>query len=232
MLARVLPNIRKAADIKILAPKIEGFSRPSGVRFRTFSGFVPLSGLSLGYQTTLAWTMDLAWRLFREYPKSRDPLAEPAIVIIDEIDLHLHPFWQRTIMDDLSQVFPRTQFIATAHSPLMVQSEPKVNLAVVRKKGDEVLIENEPHVVESWRVDQILNSELFGLTYSRDKETEELFRERERLLRKSRLNVAEKAKLMRIDRQVAALPTEAPEDEEALGFIKKASSLLKRYETL
>lgn len=231
ILARVLPNIQKAADIKILAPKIEGFSEPSGVRFKTFSGLVPLSGLSLGYQTTLALTTDLAWRLFREYPKSRDPLAEPAIVIIDEIDLHLHPVWQRTIMDDLSQVFPSTQFIATAHSPLMVQSEPNANLAVVQRKGDEVIIDNEPHVVESWRVDQILNSELFGLPYSRDKETEELFVEREKLLAKSSLSPAEKAKLKRLDKQVAGLPTEAPEDEAALEFITKAAPLLKRYGT-
>jgi energy-coupling factor transporter ATP-binding protein EcfA2 len=230
ILARVLPNIQKAANIKIFAPKIEGTSRPSGVRFRTFSGLVPLSGLSLGYQTTLAWTTDLAWRLFREYPKSRDPLAEPAIVIIDEIDLHLHPVWQRTIMEDLSRVFPSTQFIATAHSPLMVQSEPNANLAVVKRKGEEVVIENEPHVVESWRVDQILNSELFGLKYSRDKETEELLLEREKLLNKTTLSLAEKAKLKRIDEQVSNLPTESPEDEVALGFIRKAASVMKRYE--
>jgi energy-coupling factor transporter ATP-binding protein EcfA2 len=229
VLAHVLPDVQRASHIKILGPKIEGISGPSGVRFKTFSGVVALSGLSLGYQTTLAWTMDLAWRLFRNYPSSKDPLAEPAIVLIDEIDLHLHPLWQRTIMDHLSEVFPRTQFVATAHSPLMVQSAPNANLAVVQKVGDQVVISNEPHVVKTWRVDQILNSELFGLHFSRDKDTEMLFRERERLIDKKRLTRPEKIKLNRIDKEIASLPTETPEDEAALGFIRKAASLLKKY---
>jgi Predicted ATP-binding protein involved in virulence len=229
VLTQVLPDVRRASDIKILAPKIEGISAPSGVRFKTFSGFVPLSALSLGYQTTLAWTTDLAWRLFRNYPDSGNPLEEPAIVIIDEIDLHLHPLWQRDIMDQLGEIFPRTQFIATAHSPLMVQSAPNANFAVLKRDKEEVVISNDPHVVKSWRIDQILNSELFGLPYSRDKETEKLFYEREKLLDKSYLTDYDKAKLKRIDEKVAELPTEAVEDQTTADFIKRATSLIKRY---
>jgi hypothetical protein len=229
MLAQVLPDVRRASDIKILAPKIEGVSAASGVRFKTFSGLVPLSALSLGYQTTLAWTTDLAWRLFRNYPNSRNPLEEPAIVLIDEIDLHLHPLWQRDIMDQIGEIFPQTQFIATGHSPLMVQSAPNANFAVLRREKEEVVISNDPHVVKSWRVDQILNSELFGLPYSRDKETEKLFHERERLLDKRTLTNSDKAKLKRIDDKVAELPTETVEDKSASDFIRRATSLIQRY---
>jgi energy-coupling factor transporter ATP-binding protein EcfA2 len=229
ILAHVLPDDLKAADIKILGPKIEGFSTPSGVRFKTFSGLVALSALSLGYQTTLAWTTDLAWRLFRNYPDSRDPLAEPAIVLIDEIDLHLHPLWQRTIMDHLSQVFPSTQFIATAHSPLMVQSAPNANLAVLHKTRNEVVIENDPEVVGSWRVDQILNSELFEVPISRDAKTEALFAERTKLLDRIQRGPSEELRLKQLERQLAELPTASEdEDQKAMDLIRKAATILKR----
>lgn len=229
ILARVLPDINTARDIKILAPKIETESSLSGVRFKTFSGVVALSALSLGYQTTLAWTIDLAWRLFRHYTESRNPLAEPAIVLIDEIDLHLHPLWQRTIMDDLSVLFSNTQFIATAHSPLMVQSAPTANLAVLHKKNNEVLIENDPEIARNWRVDQILNSELFNLPNSRDAKTERLFAERSQLLGRIQRSPAEERRLKDIERELAYLPTaQDPEDQRAMDLVRKAAAILKR----
>jgi predicted ATP-binding protein involved in virulence len=230
ILAVVLPDIEKAEDIKILTPRIvDDSNRPHGVRFKTFSGLVPLSALSLGYQTTLAWTVDLAWRLFRRYNNSRNPLAEPAIVLIDEIDLHLHPLWQRTIMDDLSRLFSKTQFIATAHSPSMVQAAPTANLAVVQKEKDEVRIENEPEVVRSWRVDQILTSELFGVPNSRGPDTERLFRERSELLNRIRRGPAEENRLKQLESELARIPTaEDPEDQKAMDIIRKAAALLKR----
>ena len=65
----------------------------------------PLSGLSLGYQTTLTWIIDLALRLYDRYPDSSNPLVEPGIVLIDNIDLHLHPRWQRRMMADITEAF-------------------------------------------------------------------------------------------------------------------------------
>lgn len=231
LLAQVLPDLDNATDIEINAPKMLSTSTgPSGVRIKTFSGSVPLSALSLGYQTTLAWTLDLAWRLFAHYPKSANPLEEPAVVLIDEIDLHLHPLWQRTIMDSLTELFPRAQFIATAHSPLMVQSAPCANLVVVQKDNDEVRIINEPDVVRSWRVDQILTSELFGVPASRDRATEKLFKEKESLLDKPSLSTAEKARLSKIDSEIAALDTaESAEDRKAMELIRDAAALLKKH---
>lgn len=226
LITQILPDIENPKSIEIYAPNILNISNQlSGVRFKTYSGLVPLTALSLGYQTTLAWVLDLALRLFRNSPKSNSPLEEPAIVLIDEIDLHLHPLWQQTIMDDLSHLFPRVQFIATAHSPLMVQSSPEANLVLVQKEEDQVLIENRPHVVKSWRVDQILTSELFGVKNVRDKETEELFKEKYKLVNKKTLNEAEKFRLDEIDRKLMRLDTATrPEDQEALDIIRRAAA--------
>src|SRR5262249_53946197 len=60
------------------------------VEFKTPYGWVPLRQLGYGYQTLIAWVADLVSRLVERYPDSPDPLAEPAVVLVDEIDLHLH----------------------------------------------------------------------------------------------------------------------------------------------
>ena len=233
VLAQVLPDpkIKDASDIEINPPKILSTStEPGGVLINTFSGLVPLTALSLGYQTTLAWTIDLAWRLFSHYPKSSNPLAQPAVVLIDEIDLHLHPLWQRTIMDHLTELFPRVQFIATAHSPLMVQAAPNANLAVVQKQDNEVRIVNDPDVVKSWRVDQILTSELFCVPASRDARTENLFKEKETLLDKLSLDSAEQVRLQEINAEIESLDTaESKADQEAMNLIREAAGLLKKH---
>ena len=85
--------------------------------------------------------VDLAVRMFRRYPNSFDPLSEHAIVLVDEIDLHLYPRWQRTIMSFLSDRFPNTQFIVTAHSPLVVQAAKDANIVLLRREGDRVIID-------------------------------------------------------------------------------------------
>lgn len=88
ILASVLPDIEHDEGVEILGPAVFG-SEPSGVRFRTPYGPVPLSGLSLGYQTTLTWIVDLALRLFERYPENNDPLSAPGIVLIDNIEVHV-----------------------------------------------------------------------------------------------------------------------------------------------
>lgn len=79
-----------------------------------------LSQLSAGYRNMLALVMDFARRLAQANPDMENPLAAEAILMIDELDLHLHPTWQQRIIPDLKKVFPNTQIIATTHSPEVV----------------------------------------------------------------------------------------------------------------
>ena len=77
--------------------------------------------LSDGERGVLALVLDLARRLSQANPTLDDPLSEGhAVVLIDEIDLHLHPKWQRQIVHNLTAAFPRCQFIATTHSPQVI----------------------------------------------------------------------------------------------------------------
>ena len=231
-LAAILPDIQTSKDIKIFGPDLGSTSQKSGVRFQTQYGEVPLSALSLGYQTVTALALDIAWRLIQRNPLHSSPLAQPAIVLIDEIDLHLHPLWQRQIMSTLSHHFPAVQFIATAHSPLMVNANAQTNLAVLSEHDGEVLIENEPQAVEGWRADQILTSELFGLDTTRAPRVEALMQERRNILAKTRRTSGEKKRLTEIEARLDELPTaERKEGREAMDLIRQAAALVEKRQS-
>lgn len=79
---------------------------------------LPLHKLSDGERGVLAIVLDLTRRLAQANEDLTDPAAEgQAVVLIDELDLHLHPLWQRQIISRLTATFPKVQFIATTHSP-------------------------------------------------------------------------------------------------------------------
>ena len=150
-------------------------------------------------------------------------------MLIDEIDLHVHPRWQRTIMKQLSDHFTNVQFVATTHSPLMVGSMSGVNVAVLSQTeaGDHVVIDNEPKVVEGWRVDQILVS-LFGLETARSLRVEALMKERELLLEKNSDTPQDRARLREIADELSSLPTaERTEDLEAMRIIREAAAVFR-----
>ena len=228
-LATILPDIPDADSIELRGPKIGPSSSNGGITLRTSYGSVPLESLSLGYQAVTALVVDIAWRLIEANPESRSPLKEPAIVLIDEIDQHLHPRWQRQIMTDLSSHFPGVQFVATAHSPLLVDASQETNLAVLTQTGGEVLITNDPQVVRGWRVDQILTSELFGLETTRAPRVEAALSERRRLLEMARRTPAQKRQLEAIESQLRELPTaEFRGDQAAMEVVRKAAALVKQ----
>jgi len=223
ILLDLLPDIY---EIRFTTPTKE--SLKSTVEFLTPYGWVTIHQLSLGYKTMVAWVVDLAARMFERYPDSENPLAEPAIVLVDEIDLHLHPKWQRKIFDYLDERFPKTQFIVTAHSPLVVQSAPKdANIVLLKREGDHVVIDQNIESVRTWRLDQIMSSDLFGES-GRNPEVEKQLNERTVLLQKSKLTPEETARLQELNKLAHRLPTaERKEDIEAMEIIRKAGEIVK-----
>jgi AAA domain, putative AbiEii toxin, Type IV TA system len=219
VLLRVLPGVSE------LTPRFGKRGQGKARLFaQTDGGLVPVSELGLGYQSVLAWVTDLAARLFAAFPNSPDPLAEPCVVLVDEIDIHLHPRWQRTLLDEISDVFPNAQFIVTAHSPLIVQAAPDANLAVLRRHGDRVAIEQAPDVVRHWRVDQILTSDLFGLPSARPAALDASLARRDELLGKDRLTADDEAELADLRERVGAMPgAETPLAMEAEEILRRAA---------
>lgn len=230
MLVEILPDLSGTQDIVIHGPPVsDSFEGATGVWVTTPYSRVPQKRLSLGYRTVLAWTIDIAWRLIERYPESQIPIKEAAIVLIDEIDLHLHPKWQRTIREDLTRNFPNVQFIATAHSPLMAQTSLNAKLAVLQRCDDHAVIHDDPPVLQGWRLDQVITSDLFGLMSARSPAVEALVKERQILLERKKRSADEEKRLATLDRRVRALPTaESPEDQEALDIIREAAVALRQ----
>jgi hypothetical protein len=226
-LTRLLPDV---TDLKIDAlQQANGGVETPVVMAKTPYGWVQLRSLSLGYRAMLTWTVDLASRLFDRYPDSDDPLAEPAVVLVDEIDLHLHPRWQREIIPFLSGIFKNTQFIVTAHSPLIVQAAPEdTNIVLLRRDGDHVVIDNHMTVLRNARIDQILTSDLFGLETARPPQIQKALLERDALLAKSVLSEADENRLAELDSEIGDLPTaETASDQDAMDIVRRAAELLK-----
>ena len=222
-LIALLPDV---SDIRISTPS-EKSPNPR-VEFNLPDGWLLLSQLSLGYQTMTAWMVDLAAQLFKHYPNSPNPIAEPAVVLIDEIDLHLHPKWQRTIMAYLSERFVNTQFIVTAHSPLIVQAAENANIVVLKREGGSVKIYQHPQDVKGWRIDQLLTSDLFDLPSARSPHYEKLLTQRRQILSQAHLADADQIKLTELENQIGELPTaETREDMDAMSIIRRAAELLK-----
>ncbi len=220
----ILPDV---TDIVIEPPTDE--SPDPVLRFLTKYGKVPFDKLSLGYQSTLAWIVDLVSRMFDAYPHSESPTSEPAVIIIDEIDLHLHPKWQRVIMDHLERIFPKAQFIITTHSPLIVLGIEEANFFVLKRVGNHVCVYKEAESVRGWRVDQLLTSDLFDLETARSKDTESLLKRRTRLMRKAHLSSKDRRQLEWIEAQLGELPTaETAADRKAMDIIRAAAESLKQ----
>lgn len=168
VLLGILPDVN---DLKIVT---DHDTLESSVRFKTDFGWVNVYDLGYGYQSLMSWVIDFAKKMFDRFSNSENPLAEPAVVLVDEIALHLHPDWQRDIINFLDSHFPKTQFIVTTHSPLVIQSAENVNLVILEKDGDGVRI-SQPEItnLQGWSIEEImsdimgLNNEIFSDEYLR-----------------------------------------------------------------
>jgi predicted ATPase len=186
----------------------------------SFGNWVPLSQLSDGYQGTMAWVGDLVRRLSRAFPEAEDPLQQEGVVLIDEIDIHLHPSWQRKILTQLRQSFPKIQFVVTTHSPLVAASARDGELILLKREGEHVVATQDYPAVQGWRVDQILTSFWFGLYTARDPETEQELAEYDELLSKrvmGRLTEEEEDQLVSLEKtlsQKLPAPGETREQRE------------------
>ena len=143
-----------------------------------WGSFVPLGALGDGYAATLAWIADfLGWAmLFQE--TSFDP-DFAGIVLLDEVEHHLHPSWQRRIIKHLRHQFPKIQFIATTHSPLCAAGaadlpDKENSLFSLQQKPEGDVKGELLHPLRGLRADQVLTSEAFGLPTTRNVETEQM----------------------------------------------------------
>jgi hypothetical protein len=149
---------------------------------------VPLELLSQGMTSLFGWIGVLCQRLKETLQvPTQDPLPTNsyALVLIDELDAHMHPRWQQVLVYRLKKAFPNVQFIACTHSPLISAGLAKDEVArFAIRKGNIVKVDFEPDMTLG-RADQILTGELFGLKTTFDPATQEMIEKYEELLAKS-----------------------------------------------
>ncbi len=147
-----------------LEVRVKGLAKDGSLQFDTPDGVLPLAQLSNGYQQMVAWVSELIYHLTRTFGDYKNPLAARGLLLIDEIDLHLHPAWQRLIHKFLTEGLPNMQVIATTYSPLTAQQAGRNELYALRRdEGGKVAL--IPFIGDpSWMLlHQLLMSPMFGL---------------------------------------------------------------------
>ncbi|MBV8582305.1 MAG: AAA family ATPase [Candidatus Eremiobacteraeota bacterium] len=145
----------------------------SGVMVETADGVVPIEQLSQGMISLLAWVGILVQRMHEIYPDDNAPLERSALVLVDEIDAHLHPAWQRALVPVISKRFPNLQLVATTHSPLVVTALKREDILIARRAGARVEVVAPQGDIEGRQAEDAYRSELFGMTTTRPVRTVE-----------------------------------------------------------
>jgi predicted ATPase len=138
---------------------------------------VPFPALSDGYRAFLGWIGDLLYNITLTCPSGEKLVNNCGIVMIDEIDLHLHPQWQMTILPKLSKALPNIQFIVTSHSPLVVGSvQPQNIIAISVGEHQTSSLKQIQQPTMGLDADQILLTENFGLSSTINDEKSKLIK--------------------------------------------------------
>lgn len=129
---------------------------------------LPFRALSDGYRAYIGWIGDMLFHLCMGAPTGGKLRDTRGIVLLDEVDLHLHPEWQRVVVPTLANALPHVQFLITTHSPLVVGSLEAGNLFVLGDRGDGTTeVKRLPEKVHGRSAEQILLSPYFGLASTR-----------------------------------------------------------------
>lgn len=131
---------------------------------------IPTVSMSDGYRSIIALAGDIVWRLIQTFPDMSDPTQAHGVVLIDELDIHLHPVWQRTIAGWLRNTFPNMQFIVATHSPFIAigAGENALTLKLAMNQESGVVEISRIKDLHAYDVERALTSDAFGIvsTYS------------------------------------------------------------------
>lgn len=178
LLKKVLPGVDRI-DISADAVRVSG---PN-------VGDVPLRAVSDGYLTTAGWIIDLLARwMERERAQGRTPGPDfnermTGLVLIDEVDLHLHPRWQREMVDDVRSLFPRLTFVVTTHNPVTLLGARPGEIFVLERDPTGRLSAVQRDIPPGTGVEAILTGAVFGLPSALDNDTVRLLDRHRELLR-------------------------------------------------
>ena len=194
---------------------------------------VKLNSLSDGYGSIIAFVGHLIRAALRLVEWKQNPLLAPGILLIDELDVHLHPAWQAHVYGDLKRAFPNLQIISSTHSPLVAGAlDASSVLLLETTEGNTSAVAlherlKETSSMKAWRADQILTGPGFNLPTSISIEAQEWEKEFEQLcsIPEGQLTPAQKAKLAELR---ITLGQEVPRSAES-PITREAANLFEEW---
>ena len=130
---------------------------------------VPFLSMSDGYRAFIGWVSDLLYHMCNASPPGSHLAEGRGIVMVDEIDLHLHPRWQMKVIKTVARALPRMQFIFTSHSPLVAGSLEWMNIITLKlsRHANRTIVKRLKESIHGLDADQVLLSDFFGLSTTR-----------------------------------------------------------------
>lgn len=239
--AEILARIKRALaidedhELKLEVGGGVAVSGPDGSRT------IPIDSWADGYRLTFNWLLDVyAWAMkYRATSASSEEHSSPKVIdengyvsgilVLDEIDQHLHPTMQRTIVGHLKTLFPHMQIIASTHSPLVLQGAELHEIVSLHRSGTEVRSVALPDYSDYSAEDLLTSSELFD-TPAYSVEIEDMrARYRELVVRTGKLSQEEEEQLRHAGKRLARLQILAPAyEEETLARLQSRLAELAR----
>lgn len=140
------------------------------VMVKTPSGEIYYEYLSSGFKSCLSIMFAIIREVEFRFGQERMPAKEfDGVVLIDELELHLHPIWQSRIAKVLTEIFPRAQFIVTTHSPHIIQSADPDQIKVLERRNGEIQereIPTSSYGFKNWTLDEVL-TDVMGMDDTR-----------------------------------------------------------------
>ncbi len=193
-----------------LLPDIKFYSidkQKGQLLFDTPDGIVPLHNLSDGYIAMAAWMGDLLFQLLENFEGlGEQPLTASGLLLIDEVDLHLHPKRQRELFSFLKEWLPNFQFVVTSHSPFTAQQADRGELHCLVREAKNIHIYPFSGNPKTLLLHQLAMSPAFGLNTDESKKVEDMKQQYRTLRDKADLSVKEQAELDKLTTAITELP--------------------------
>ena len=193
--------VRALREILMLESDDDVVREDGRIMINAAGGRTPLSEMSVGYKSVVALATDIIRELFYNYDNTEFAYA---VVLIDEIETHLHPRWKMRIIRLLRQAFPKVQFIITTHDPLCLRGMYDGEIYVLERSPDDARIETLKDLpnIKGMRAEQILTSEFFGLGTT-DPDTDAKLSRYHTLVAKDERSASEKIEMEALHEDIA-----------------------------
>jgi predicted ATP-binding protein involved in virulence len=204
--------------------------------FNTVDGELPLSQLSDGYQSMAGWCGDLLYRITETYKDYTDPLKARGVLLVDELDLHLHPVWQRSLKEFLTRQMPNFQVIATTHSILTAHQAGQDELYFLNRSAADQssVLHRYDGAPNKLYAHQLLMSPAFGLNSINSKEVDDMRVEYDQLSSQDALSPQDEEKLESLKLELEDVPewsrnTEL--EEKQYDVLSRIANVLEKEKT-